>query len=234
MCKHAFTLAEILITLGIIGVVAALTVPSLINKIQDKHFKTVYKKDVALISEAMKMLYVNNDEYFDTSYNGLPKSVCALSEYLKISHISFNCSGIEVYADDPIQKFDNWIVKSYENMWHSGSSDSLWFTKDNIKMPNVSTYEYTTIHLANGAMVFFPCCDKIYIDVNGYKKPNIIGKDIFALPIVNGLPQTKIGGSFKPQSCFGTGSTTINLTKDNYIDDCLNGHGWGCSFLYLE
>lgn len=233
MIKKGFTLSEVFITISIIGVVAALTLPSLINKIQDKHFKSVYKKDVALMSEAMKMLYANDDKSFDTSFAGLPKSVCALRKYLKISHITFECAEIEAYEDDPTKLFDNWI-KNYRKMWHSNDSGSLWFTKDNIKMPNVMTYEYSTIHLTNGAMVFFPCCNRIYIDVNGYKKPNVIGKDIFALPIENGLPQTKIGNSFVPQGCFGEKNTSTTLTKDNYVDDCLNGHGWGCSFLYLE
>ncbi len=44
MKNRAFTLAEVLITLGIIGVVAALTIPSLINSYKDKQFKTAYKK----------------------------------------------------------------------------------------------------------------------------------------------------------------------------------------------
>lgn len=44
MQNRAFTLAEVLITLGIIGVVAALTIPSLINSYKDKQFKTAYKK----------------------------------------------------------------------------------------------------------------------------------------------------------------------------------------------
>ena len=46
--KIGFTLAEVLITLGVIGVVAALTIPTLSAKIQDSilknQFKTVYSK----------------------------------------------------------------------------------------------------------------------------------------------------------------------------------------------
>ena len=38
--KCAFTLAEVLITLGIIGVVAALTLPSVINNFREKQLET--------------------------------------------------------------------------------------------------------------------------------------------------------------------------------------------------
>ena len=42
--KNAFTLAEVLITLGIIGVVAAMTMPTLLNSTQGAQYRTAYKK----------------------------------------------------------------------------------------------------------------------------------------------------------------------------------------------
>ena len=42
--KIAFTLAEVLITLGIIGVVAALTLPTVINNVHHKELETALKK----------------------------------------------------------------------------------------------------------------------------------------------------------------------------------------------
>ena len=43
-CTKAFTLAEVLITLGIIGIVAAMTLPAIIQKQQDKITVTKLKK----------------------------------------------------------------------------------------------------------------------------------------------------------------------------------------------
>ena len=40
----AFTLAEVLITLGIIGIIAAMTIPTLMSKIQERRYTTQYKK----------------------------------------------------------------------------------------------------------------------------------------------------------------------------------------------
>ena len=50
--RIAFTLAEVLITLGIVGVVAALTLPVLISKYKHKELETRFKKSYSLISQA--------------------------------------------------------------------------------------------------------------------------------------------------------------------------------------
>ena len=47
--RKGFTLAEVLITLGIIGVVAAMTIPSLITKYQKKAIETKFKQDFSII-----------------------------------------------------------------------------------------------------------------------------------------------------------------------------------------
>ncbi len=53
--KNAFTLAEVLITLGIIGIVAAMTLPVLIQKQQDVQFKAAYKKAYSDLSQAFAL-----------------------------------------------------------------------------------------------------------------------------------------------------------------------------------
>ena len=53
--KGAFTLAEVLITLGILGVVAAMTMPTLINSTQGAQYKTAYKKALSVMSQAVVM-----------------------------------------------------------------------------------------------------------------------------------------------------------------------------------
>jgi type II secretory pathway pseudopilin PulG len=53
-------LAEVLITLGIIGVVAAMTIPTLMKNIQDNEFKIAFKKDYSDISQAAALLRSDN------------------------------------------------------------------------------------------------------------------------------------------------------------------------------
>ena len=53
--KSGFTLAEVLITLGIIGVVAAMTIPSLMNQTGQAEFKTGMKKALSVLNQAITM-----------------------------------------------------------------------------------------------------------------------------------------------------------------------------------
>ena len=60
--KNGFTLAEVLITLGIIGVVAAMTMPTLMNSTNGAQYKTAYKKALSVLSQAV-VLNVALDDY---------------------------------------------------------------------------------------------------------------------------------------------------------------------------
>lgn len=60
MRKFGFTLAEVLITLGIIGVVAAMTMPVLINNVRNKQLETAFKGAYSILSQAVQQ--VANDE----------------------------------------------------------------------------------------------------------------------------------------------------------------------------
>ena len=53
--RFGFTLAEVLITLGIIGVVAAMTIPTLVSNTQGAQFKTAYKKALSSLNQAVLM-----------------------------------------------------------------------------------------------------------------------------------------------------------------------------------
>ena len=67
--KKGFTLAEVLVTLGILGVVAAITLPTLINKYQEKRTVTQLKKTYSALSQAYQRM---EQEYgtIDTWLNG--------------------------------------------------------------------------------------------------------------------------------------------------------------------
>lgn len=72
--KNAFTLAEVLITLGIIGVVAALTMPSLIVKYEKQRTLTQLKKAYSEIAQAVKLSEIEYgnpvDWEYGTAFNG--------------------------------------------------------------------------------------------------------------------------------------------------------------------
>lgn len=68
--KNGFTLAEVLITLGIIGVVAAMTMPTLINQTNGAQYKTAYKKALSAISQAVTLNVALDDESFADTIAG--------------------------------------------------------------------------------------------------------------------------------------------------------------------
>ena len=60
--KLAFTLAEVLITLGIIGIVAAITIPSLITRYQKRETATRLKATYSIIANALKLAEEENGD----------------------------------------------------------------------------------------------------------------------------------------------------------------------------
>lgn len=52
---NGFTLAEVLITLGVIGIVAAMTIPTLIANIKGAQYRTKFKKVISTLSNAARM-----------------------------------------------------------------------------------------------------------------------------------------------------------------------------------
>ncbi|MBQ8460560.1 type II secretion system protein [bacterium] len=60
----AFTLAEVLITLGVIGVVAAMTIPTLIANINGQRYRSQFKKSISTLNQAVRMNQANYDTNF--------------------------------------------------------------------------------------------------------------------------------------------------------------------------
>lgn len=69
--KLAFTLAEVLITLGIIGIVAAITIPQLVNNYKAKRLRTQFLKSYSTIQQAFKEMEADDVSTDPTTYNTL-------------------------------------------------------------------------------------------------------------------------------------------------------------------
>ena len=68
MKKKAFTLAEVLITLAIIGVVAAISIPSVISNSQQQEFKTGLRKAVSVLNSAITMnMAIDGESPYDNA-----------------------------------------------------------------------------------------------------------------------------------------------------------------------
>ena len=75
MKKQGFTLAEVLITLVIIGVIAAMTLPSLLGGTNKQEIKTGLQKAMSTLSQAVTLHYALTGEDFSTMFNStVPES----------------------------------------------------------------------------------------------------------------------------------------------------------------
>ncbi len=170
--KAAFTLAEVLITLGIIGVVAALTLPTLIQNHQKQVYVTQLKKAYSNISNALSQV-VNDEGVVDwdqacivttiydyhekTNINACLHKVAKQMKALNIKDYGVTCSA-------------DWCKYGYDVDNDINTQTTL---------ANEATGMFTT---PDGMLYMFPCwaLTNVVVDVNGISKsPNKPGRDIF-------------------------------------------------------
>ncbi|MDO5438174.1 MAG: type II secretion system protein, partial [bacterium] len=83
--SRAFTLAEVLITLAIIGVVAAVSIPSVISNSQQQEFKTGLRKAVSVLNSAITMnMAIDGESPYDNK--DLPRYLMRHMSVLKTTH----------------------------------------------------------------------------------------------------------------------------------------------------
>ena len=99
--KKGFTLAEILITLAIIGIVAALTIPSVISNAQQQEFKTGLKKAVTVLNQAITTNLALDG---DTPYTTKDKLGDFLARHMSV---------IKINNSSQTNKDDNIIIANY-------------------------------------------------------------------------------------------------------------------------
>ncbi len=230
--KLGFTLAEVLITLGIIGIVSAMTLPTVINNARDRQFKSMFKKQVSVISQAIQMVYAKDgDSYTKVNWKDMSKFVCEVGMYMKTVGSGLNCSEI-LQLEETVDPNTSSIFSNPNVEWHQSTK---WYDKTGKPMGTNGAFMRYTFYLPDGALINFNSVNQIFIDVNGFKAPNTVGRDIFYIMLrdqsittsffeTNG--KVSVNGYDCPNNC-------TELTKENYEEDCKNGTGWGCSPLYI-
>lgn len=172
--KLAFTLAEVLITLGIIGVVAALTLPALIQNYQKQVYVNALKKSVSTLENGFKMALAEDgvDELQHTELFG--------SLTTTNNNYVYNTTN-EIFENNLKKYFHIINIKSYENSF-----------KPYKTLNNNDYYELKKeIFLSDGSSIilfgpapfsgYFSKYDQnVLIDVNtSAKNPNQWGRDLF-------------------------------------------------------
>ena len=214
----AFTLSEVLITLAIVGVVSALTLPSVIQNIQDKQFRNKFKKAYSAFSQAILMIKNEDGEIVRGNTVGeIADIYCKIVKQMKtVGMVKQNCE-----------------LNVSKVKWHD---DLNWFTKDGraFDLSGNSTYKMRYVfQTADNALYFYSCTNgTIIVDVNGHKKPNVVGRDIYYFTLTsNGNLNVK---PITVPQCYDKKAPRWAISTTNYKTDCLTGTGWGCSVMTIN
>ncbi len=228
--EEGFTLAEVLITLGIIGVVAAITIPGLITNIQDYHLKKKWKKVFADVANAYRLgmddeeLYIPKIEgeaynsvdelYYRIFSNLSPLSMC-------VNHIT-NPSGKMVGGNC----YNYGLGKLYNKGFNAIICTSLNGDAKSCAYNNMNGNAL----LKNGAILFahgqlwgYP---NILVDVNGEAKPIVVGRDMFIILIRDGKVIPGGAPGYELKGCDKKIASRVNHDAENLS-------GSGCGYKYL-
>lgn len=168
--KEGFTLAEVLITLGIIGIVAAMTLPSLVNKTHNQEYVAAFKKVYSELSQVYMLIKAENGGTFEGLCKSSNDYYTLFAKYLKKVKICKAGSSIgKCWAKDWYYSSGNKVYTSESSssslILPSGASMLFLYLSENCDSPNELKENIG--------------CGRIRIDINGTKKPNVVGKDIF-------------------------------------------------------
>ena len=169
--RIAFTLAEVLITLGIIGIVAALTLPTLIARYQEKVLTNKYLHFYSLLENAYRLVqneYGTYENWYGSTgdnkdmdiYNFMIKPYFKLNEDVKWIRIkgTTTCMPEKSYWLDGTPYSSNLNGELYRAMHPT---------------VNLASGECLALGNANATGSYF------FVDLNGKKAPNTFGKDQF-------------------------------------------------------
>lgn len=174
--KLAFTLAEVLITLGIIGIVAAITIPQLVNNYKAKRLRTQFLKSYSTIQQAFKEMEADDVSTDPTTYNTL--------EYYK-TFMNYLQAPMDCGIGD-----NKYLPCVY--MRDSSSKDyKPYKTYDGKTNASMILFDDGQIALQDGTLLLFENYAPrmrvfVSVDLNGYNnKPNRWGYDLFTFQLVD-------------------------------------------------
>ena len=189
--KKGFTLAEVLITIGIIGVVAAMTLPTVINETRDKEYAAARKKALATIGEAVRLITIQGDIRYAENAGDFVENY--LKKQLQIvktcSNSNLRDCGIETEPNKMVSLAEKKMtMPTTINDLAPGMSNGL------ATDPASTSYGFVMSNGYSVNLFYNPSClsdnkdanhwgqDRVCVnaiyDMNGLRKPNTVGKDI--------------------------------------------------------
>ena len=229
-----FTLAETLITIGIIGIVVAITIPSIIHKHQSKVLETRFKKAYATLTNIHLQMVKDYDgvyaNFIIADLYGLSNGPLNKQEALKTEYINTfakylkdakDCSFTNAY----INCSGNNNNKKYRTYRTYDGSTTMWEINDIVFNRALVAQDSTLFFFGSPAYRNA----RIFIDTNGSSKgPNRLGFDLFAFDIDKSdkIVKTRNTGNTTGGTTDGS-STATNICTSKKQGNQYNGFGCG-------
>ena len=242
--KRAFTLAEVLITLGIIGVVAALTIPTLLSNYQKKEFAARLVKTYSTLAQAAQRAQVDYGDVSTWGYQSNYGSTIPVDEFVNGGQERLYTTYARKYFIPYLR-----VIKDYGFGRISDIGYESWKLKNgNYFWQAPSDYAYR-IELSNGVGVFFSfnygriegddanlkiSSPNIFVDVNGKSGPNIMGRDIYLFTLTSTTNKFEpYGSSFETEVLErGCGYSPTTIYGSYYCAALLQRMGWKITDAY--
>lgn len=214
---RAFTLAEILITLGIIGIVAALTIPALMKNTNDAELRNAFKKEYSALSQVMLKLAndqggsIANQAGTDNTFRNLFTNYLNSSKTCDLNDSScWTCNG---------SRTTDSMLDGTPKIWYQNKPVIV---LNDGAMLNFTLIDSNCAGTDSGLIAPYAgsICGAIFVDVNGCKKPNTWGRDIYYIEV-------------QSNKIFPMGPTVNN----NAVFSCDYTHTWSgvqCAELVLK
>lgn len=198
----AFTLAEVLITLGIIGIVAALTIPTLISNYQKTQYVVGLKKAYSQTNQVLLAMTNDRGTPGDIASSGLfAKGTTTenlgkeFTKYFKIAKDCGMSNNQDCWADKTLDYYDGTSPDIY-SAYNLSTSNYKFLTADNMSFELLNFTDWFGSNYADCQQNFAvyeggtgnlqQVCGELAVDINGRKGPNILGRDTFIFYISNG------------------------------------------------
>ena len=169
--RFGFTLAEVLITLGIIGVVAAMTMPTLMNQTNGAQYKAAYKKALSAISQAVTLNVALDDVSFADTLAGTAGSQAANDNGASIASLLTSRMNVVKATTADANGVGYSIAQNGSTLTQDAGNTTLFFNDG-------STFTFVGAEAGctqgQAGVTDHPCYG--YLDVNGAKGPNKVVK----------------------------------------------------------
>lgn len=210
--RNGFTLAEVLITLGIVGVVASMTLPTLNNNVQKQTYEAGAKKAYNILSNAVDMYMVDQgvDDLAETPLTTATGLAAFVNTYFRVatdcgtkysSDSDASCFSKELYSLDR-SKTDNLSADNCAQVVTIADGMAFCFENRARKLPRAAEIEITgptlkptkaprkpgiidpdQLRLPTDVTQGIPLA--VQVDINGSSGPNVAGRDVFYMLVAS-------------------------------------------------